>query len=901
MHLVVRSAARSKYVLLAAAAVLALSGCGGGTNTGTGTCGSSGSGCPTSVPSILSSTPAGGTTGVSVTATVTATFDMAMDASTLTTSTFTLSSSGGAVSGAVTYSSDMATFTPSAALAYNTAYTATITTGATSTAGGVLAANYSWSFTTAAAPAPTVTTETPASGAANVSVGSAVMATFSEAMEASTLTANTFTLTDSTGNSVSGAVTYDASSDKATLTPSSALSYATTYTATITTGATAANGAALTAGFSWQFTTEAAPAAPQVTATTPASGATSVAVSSAISATFSEAMNASSFTALTFTVQAQGGGSVAGTVSYNATTQTATFTPSSNLSYGTTYTATLTTAVTSATGQALAANDSWSFTTVQAPAVLSMTPTNGATGVAATTDITATFSMAMNPATLTTSTFTLSSSGGQVAGMVSYAAGSDTATFTPSASLSYNTVYTATITTDAQNSGGVGLAANDTWSFTTEAAPSGTVTVDFGTQEQIIRGFGGSTAWLGQLTTAQANELFSTSELGLSILRVRIDPTGSASTSPPWATSNWAQELQNAIEAQSENANTLIIATPWTPPASLKTSGANEEYSSTCSPSAGFCGGYLAQSNYAAYAGYLEDFVTYFRNGGVNLYGISLQNEPDANVTYESCYWAPTTDNDSSAAGANMDTWIASDASVLTTKLIMPESESFNQNFATDALNDPSAVGEIGMIGGHLYGISPFYYTAAENAGKEVWMTEHYLSPSGSEPTITDALAAAEEINNSMVIGQYNAYVWWWIWNDDCDGVNYGLITDGTGASGSACGTSAQPAPTYYGYAMGQFSKFIQPGYYRYNLTAPSSSTLYFSAYGGSGHYVIVAINSGSSSVSQPFTIQNGTVTSMTPWQTTTSGGLQELSPVTVSSGQFTYTLPAQSITTFVQ
>ncbi len=868
-------------------------------------------------PTVTSTTPASGASNVATGTAVTAIFSQAMNASSLTASTFTLADqSGNSVAGTVTYSSsnNTATFTPMAALAYGTQYTATITTGATDSNGTALAENYSWNFTTGAAPL-SVTAETPGSDAINVGVGTAITATFSQPMNASTLTTSTFTLMDQSGNAVAGSVTYSSSNDTATFTPTAPLAYSTSYTASITTGAMDTSGVALTTSFTWTFTTGTAPAAPTVTSTIPASGATGVVVTTAVSASFSEPMNASSITSSTFTVVAQGGSSVAGTVSYNASTMTATFTPSANLTYDTTYTATLTTGITNSTGQSLAATD-WSFTTIEAPTVLSTTPSGGSTSVPVTDDVTATFSQAMNPSTLTTSTFTLKNGGIPVTGTVTYSSSSDTATFMPSASLAYDTSYTAEITTGATNSGGVPLTANYSWSFTTETAPSGMVTVDYGTADQIIRGFGGSTAWLGQLTTPQANELFSqTSGLGLSILRVRIDPTGSASSTPyAWATSNWAQEAANGTEAVAANPRAIVFATPWTPPASLKTSSSTEPFSSSCSPAAGFCGGYLPSSNYAAYASYLEDFVTYFNNtSNANLYAISMQNEPDANVTYESCFWAPQsgTGSTGTALGAQMDAWIAGDASTLTTNLIMPESEDFNTDYSSDALSDPNAVNLISIIGGHLYGYGevPFYYTQAEDAGKDVWMTEHYLNPSGgfgAAPTITDALAAAEEVHNSMVTGQYNAYVWWWIWNDDCDGVNYGLINDGTGESGNACGTSAQPAPTYYGYAIGQFSKFIQPGYYRYNATPTPSSGVYISAYsgtdsGGTTHYVIVAINATTSPVSQPFTIDNATVTSMTPWQTTSSAGLAQQSAVTVSDGTFTYTLPAQSITTFVQ
>jgi glucuronoarabinoxylan endo-1,4-beta-xylanase len=63
---------------------------------------------------------------------------------------------------------------------------------------------------------------------------------------------------------------------------------------------------------------------------------------------------------------------------------------------------------------------------------------------------------------------------------------------------------------------------------------------------------------------------------------------------------------------------------------------------------------------------------------------------------------------------------------------------------------------------------------------------------------------------------------------------------------------------------------------------------------------VIVAINMGTSAVSQPFTLQGATVSTFTPHQTSPNGNLAQLGAVGVSNGAFTYSLPGQSITTFV-
>jgi len=98
--------------------------------------------------------------------------------------------------------------------------------------------------------------------------------------------------------------------------------------------------------------------APSVSSTSPVADATNIAVGAVITATFSEAMDSSTITASSFTLD-----SVAGSVSYDSGTYTATFTPSANLSYSTTYTATLSTAITDAAGNPLASAYSWSFTT----------------------------------------------------------------------------------------------------------------------------------------------------------------------------------------------------------------------------------------------------------------------------------------------------------------------------------------------------------------------------------------------------------------------------------------------------------------------------------------------------------------------------------------------------------
>ena len=416
----------------------------------------------------------------------------------------------------------------------------------------------------------------------------------------------------------------------------------------------------------------------------------------------------------------------------------------------------------------------------------------------------------------------------------------------------------------------------------------GTAVVDFGSAQQTIRGFGVSEAWAGSaMPSAETTALYSTSgtNLGLSIMRVRIAPTTWTSSTQTAGTSAWTVELANAKAAQSLGAT--IFATPWTPPASMKTNGSINE-------------GSLSTSSYSDYANYLKAYVNYANSQSVSLYAVSMQNEPDWNPCN------PTTTNDEGPTGADcyesclwtaaqMDAWLAGYGSVLTqgttpVKLMMPESFYFSQAMSDTALNDSAAVGNISIIGGHLYGSKPAYYANAVNKGKDVWMTEHYLKPvsGGATTSIADAISAAIEIHNSMTVGQYNAYVWWWPMSSSSSSVqNYLLDSTDT--------------PSYFGYAMAQYARFIRPGYVRYAATPTPSTGVYMSAYAGNGRSVIVVVNSNTSTVAFPIQINNQTVTALTPYQTTSAGSIAQQSLFPVVSNTFTATLPAQSITTFMQ
>ncbi len=314
----------------------------------------------TSLPTVTLIDPANNATGVAISKVIVATFSEAMDQTTINAVTFILKQGTTSVAGTVTKTGTTGTFTPTASLEYSKVYTGTISTGAKDLAGNALAANFTFSFTTGVAPditLPVVNSTDPLNNATGVAQNKVVTLTFSEAMTASTINATTFTLKQGT-TAVVGAVAY--SGTTATFTPTALLSAVTIYTATITTGAKDVAGNALAANTVWSFTTGGDIVVPTVNSTDPLNNATNVARNKVVSLIFSEAMNASTINANTFTLM-QGTTAVSGVVAYSGTT--ATFTPTNTLAVTTTYTATITTGAKDVAGNALAANTVWSFTT----------------------------------------------------------------------------------------------------------------------------------------------------------------------------------------------------------------------------------------------------------------------------------------------------------------------------------------------------------------------------------------------------------------------------------------------------------------------------------------------------------------------------------------------------------
>ncbi|MGB4407755.1 MAG: ice-binding family protein [Sphaerochaeta sp.] len=142
------------------------------------------------------------------------------------------------------------------------------------------------------------------------------------------------------------------------------------------------------------------------------------------------------------------------------------------------------------------------------PEVNSTSPANSATSAAINGNITATFSAAMDPASITDSTFTVSDGATDVVGIVTYDVANMKAIFTPSGLLGYEKEYTATLTTGAKTLENVAMSGNKVWSFTTALEGIG--------PEPVLLGTAGNYAILAKTAISTVPASVITGDVGLS-------------------------------------------------------------------------------------------------------------------------------------------------------------------------------------------------------------------------------------------------------------------------------------------------------------------------------------------------------------------------------------------------
>lgn len=330
-----------------------------------------------------------------------------------------------------------------------------------------------------------------------------------------------------------------------------------------------------------------------------------------------------------------------------------------------------------------------------------------------------------------------------------------------------------------------------------------TVSVDPTDRKQAVVGFGGMLnpyLWAGSnvLNTSEIEKLYSPSGMGYTLLRLMIYADENA----------WGKDVENALLAQSLGAT--VFACPWDCPAvwsdSVTVYGSRRKH--------------LLHEHYADYANHLCKFVKYMRQQGVNLYGITVQNEPNGTFVY----WS----NDELAA------FIRSyGATIRATgvRLMAPEPEGVSLPYLRAVTQDADVFAQVDDIATHTYTgyigdsddclerreyLTNLYLTQLQAEGKSWWMTEHLFNEGQNATDEAEQLyrrwdysltTLAREIHDCMTT-YCSAYCYWYLKRF------YGLMGDADDRS---------PVPngdiTANGYILAHYARYAS-GSQRIGVTA---------------------------------------------------------------------------------
>lgn len=404
-----------------------------------------------------------------------------------------------------------------------------------------------------------------------------------------------------------------------------------------------------------------------------------------------------------------------------------------------------------------------------------------------------------------------------------------------------------------------------------------TLVMDKNQTYQRITGFGGFVNspqfQYNHMSAAEIRRLWGkNSETGYTMMRMYL-PVGEA---------NWPQSLATAKLAKE--LGVTLFASPWSPPAEWKTNGmvagatvdANGNYQNI---------GSLKPEHYQDYAQYLNNYVVYLRTNGVELDGISIQNEPDYTVTYAGCLFTP----------AQMASFIKNYGHLISCPIIAAEGVGITDNYANALLAD-DVIGNLGIFGGHQYGAIQNAHKNFRSKGKEVWMTEFLINWNANKSEAEsrnfswsiDAFDFAEAVNTAM-LSEVNAWIHY------AAKRYYGMMGDGT--RGFASG-----AITKRGYILSQFARFVTGTTRIRHSWNDESNTLSGSSYlSASGDSVVaVVINASNDTYTTTFDL---------PFYSTVAGRITTSASQNWSVSAYDFSaptvrpkleVPASSVSTFI-
>jgi glucuronoarabinoxylan endo-1,4-beta-xylanase len=465
--------------------------------------------------------------------------------------------------------------------------------------------------------------------------------------------------------------------------------------------------------------------------------------------------------------------------------------------------------------------------------------------------------------------------------------------------------------------GGMGGSTSGT------AGAGGTVSgiaVQLNVPRQTIQGFGINTALMPAEKNVPYDELFTTNganAIGLSILRVGMTPTGT---------------LTGKGVAEAKQRGAKVIGSTWSPPANCKSNMSTQN------------GGSLLPSCYDSWSTTIANFAQ-----AQGLYAMSIANESD----FASCPGVPvcTTAYDTTTFTARqMVDWVKVAGPKLKAlnppvKVIAPEASEWihvwSNASATGSLvashpnsSDPlmcgcfsNTINETGcaqtcldgngynyghrlwadqtawmafdILGVHQYDSQIAYAWPMDvNNGvrnKEVWQTEmsgvRHWPEEGPSTDINNGVVVARWIHSAMTVGEASAWFYWWYeayYENDNEGL---ALVQG----------STTRAKRYF--TMGNFSKFVRPGYVAVPVAGGDTANVLLSAYKSADNAttVIVAINQGNAMETPSIGFSGGTAPTMcTPHLTSAMVNLTAQTAVAVTGGRLNASLASKTVTTYV-
>ncbi|KQX49936.1 MULTISPECIES: glycoside hydrolase [unclassified Streptomyces] len=387
--------------------------------------------------------------------------------------------------------------------------------------------------------------------------------------------------------------------------------------------------------------------------------------------------------------------------------------------------------------------------------------------------------------------------------------------------------------------------------------------IDFRGSLQSIDGFGFSMAFqradllhgargLGPAKRREVLDLLLSKEkgAGLSILRLGIgsstdrvydhmptilpaDP-GGPDAPPTYVWDGWdGGQVWLAKEAKAYGVQ-RFYADAWSAPAFMKSNGSENN------------GGELLPAWRRAYANYLVQYAKFYEREGIGITDLGFTNEPDWTASYASMRFTPQQAVDFlKVLGPTVR------ASGLKTGVVCCDAAGWDRQVAfTEAIEeDPEADRAVGTVTGHRYS-GPA--AVPQPTDKHVWMSE--WSPDGTtwnenwdDGSGYDGLSVAADIQNTLTVGNANAYVYW---TGASIGATRGLIR------------LADPGDDYrvskrY-WALAAFSRFIRPGAVRVPVTNADPALRVTAFRNADGSRVIEILNTGTTETSAAFTLRGG-------------------------------------------